>query len=45
MVEQLITPELVRLHVTIDGDKHDVIREMATLIAASGRAAERSRRP
>lgn len=38
MTEPLITPELVRLGVTVTGDKHAVIAEMATLIAASGRA-------
>ena len=30
MTEPLITPELVRLGVTVTGDKHAVIAEMAT---------------
>ncbi len=38
MTEPLITPELVRLGVAVTGDKHAAIAEMATLIAASGRA-------
>lgn len=38
MSEPLITPDLVRLGVDIEGDKHAVIAAMATLIASTGRA-------
>ena len=38
MTEPLITPELVRLGVTVTGDKHAVIAEMADVIASAGRA-------
>lgn len=38
MSDNLITPELVRLGVSITGDKHAVIEAMADLISASGRA-------
>lgn len=40
MSDQLITPDLVRLDVTVDGDKHAVIAQMAQLIASTGRAEE-----
>lgn len=40
MTGQLITPEMVKLNVTIDGDKYTVIKDMAALIAATGRADE-----
>lgn len=40
MADQLITPEMVRLNVSIDGDKYTVIKEIASLIAATGRADE-----
>lgn len=38
MSDPLITPQLVRLGVSVDGDKHAVIEAMADLVAASGRA-------
>mgnify|MGYP001248676053 CR=1 FL=1 len=38
MSTPLITPDLVRLDVDVEGDKHAVIAAMATLIAATGRA-------
>lgn len=38
MSDALITPQLVRLGVEVDGDKHAVIEAMADLVAASGRA-------
>ncbi|MDF1486796.1 PTS fructose transporter subunit IIABC [Tessaracoccus caeni] len=38
MTTPLITPDLVRLGVEVDGDKHAVIAAMATLIAGTGRA-------
>ena len=38
MSNDMMTPELVRLGVTIDGDKHAVIAKMAEVIAATGRA-------
>ncbi len=40
MSDQLITPDLVRLDVTVDGDKHAVIAKMAELVASTGRAEE-----
>lgn len=40
MSDQLITPDLVRLNVTVDGDKHAVIAQMAQLVASTGRAEE-----
>lgn len=40
MSEQLITPDLVRLDVTVDGDKHAVIAQMAQVVAETGRAQE-----
>lgn len=40
MSDNLITPELVRLDVTVDGDKHAVIAQMARLVAGTGRAEE-----
>ncbi len=38
MSNDMMTPELVRLGVTIDGGKHAVIAKMAEVIAATGRA-------
>lgn len=38
--EPLITPDLVRLDVTVDGDKRAAIAQMARIIAATGRAEE-----
>ncbi|MFT0846200.1 fructose-specific PTS transporter subunit EIIC [Actinomycetaceae bacterium L2_0104] len=38
MSNDMMTPELVRLGVAIDGDKHAVIAQMAEVIAATGRA-------
>ena len=38
MADELMTPELVQLGVTVDGDKHAVIAAMASLIASTGRA-------
>ena len=38
MSNDMMTPELVRLGVTVDGDKHAVIAKMAEVIAATGRA-------
>ena len=38
MSNDMMTPELVRLGVAIDGDKHAVIAKMAEVIAATGRA-------
>ncbi len=40
MEDQLIVPDLVRLDVSVTGDKHDVIAKMAAVIAATGRAEE-----
>ena len=40
MSTKLIEPDLVRLDVTVDGDKHAVIAKMAEVIAATGRAEE-----
>lgn len=40
MEQPLINPDLVRLDVTVSGDKHAVIAEMAQVIAATGRAEE-----
>ncbi|WP_099332147.1 PTS fructose transporter subunit IIABC [Actinomyces minihominis] len=40
MEDQLIIPDLVRLDVSVSGDKHDVIAKMASVIAATGRAEE-----
>lgn len=40
MSEKLMTPELVRLGVKIDGDKHAVIEKMAEVISATGRAEQ-----
>ena len=38
MSNDMMTPELVRLGVTVDGDKHAVIAKMAEVIAETGRA-------
>lgn len=38
--QPLITPDLVRLDVIIDGDKHAAIAKMAQVIASTGRADE-----
>ena len=40
MSEKLMTPELVRLGVKIDGDKRAVIEKMAEVISATGRAEQ-----
>ncbi len=40
MSEPLITPDLVALDVTVEGDKHAVIAAMAQLVAGTGRASE-----
>lgn len=41
MSEKLITPEMVRLDITVEGGKDAVIAEMAKVIAATGRAEEK----
>lgn len=38
MSNDMMTPDLVRLGVTVDGDKHAVIAKMAEVIASTGRA-------